>query len=73
MDPNGKSYLIPTEEAKGYLHYCLIKHKLNPILISVLEVYFKSYSELKKIFSKPNTEIYLDEDTTGDKSLILLL
>ena len=75
LDLNGKSYLIPTEEAKGYLYYCLInddhdfKHTLSPILISALEDFFKSYSELKKIFSKPITEIYLDEDIAGNKDL----
>ena len=57
LDLGGHSYLIPLNEGKEYLHYCLInvvkdyKKKLNPILTFALEEFFNGYHELKEIFS----------------------
>ena len=76
LDLNGKkSYLIPLKEGKQYLNYCLIKddndfkNRLDSVLTLALEDYFNSYSDLKTIFSKTESEIYLDEKafTFSDK------
>ncbi len=71
---NKNSYLIPKNEGKEFLHYCLInnennyKNKINPILISALEDYFKSYSELKILFEDGDSEIILPKEHTDDES-----
>ena len=58
---NDKSKLIPLEEGKDYLNYCLInsnsdyKKKLDIILTSSLEDFFKSYSELVVLFEEQKT------------------
>ena len=71
---NKNSYLIPKNEGKEFLHYCLInnennyKNKINPILISALEDYFKSYSELKILFEDGDSEIILPNDANDDET-----
>ena len=69
---NEKSYLIPKNKGKEFLHYCLInndnnyKNKINPILISALEDYFKSYSELKILFEDEYSETNLGQGLNDD-------
>ena len=69
-----KSYLIPKNKGKEFLHYCLInndnnyKNKINPILISALEDYFKSYSELKILFDDIYSEKELEDNAKGDQN-----
>ena len=68
---NKKSYLIPKNKGKEFLHYCLInndnnyKNKINPILISALEDYFKSYSELKILLEDRDSENDLEKKATN--------
>ena len=65
------SYLIPKNEGKKFLHYCLInndnnyKNQINPILISALEDYFKSYSELKILLEDRDSENDLEKKATN--------
>ena len=71
------SYLIPKNEGKEFLHYCLInndnnyKNKINPILISALEDYFKSYSELKILFEDRDSESNLEKEATNANAIEL--
>ena len=71
------SYLIPKNEGKEFLHYCLInndnnyKNKINPILISALEDYFKSYSELKILFEDRDSELNLEKEATNANAIEL--
>ena len=73
LDPNQQSYLIPKKEGKEFLHFCLIendnnyKNKLDQTLLTALEDYFKSYSELNETFQKTNSELYIQ--TNGNTSL----
>ena len=79
LDLNGKSYLIPEDEGKKYLYFCLkknnsnYKNNLNPILTSALEDYFKSFGELNETFQKTESELYirssLDISTTHSKMI----
>ena len=62
---NGKTYLVPNGKGKEFLNYCLInkdsdfKNKLNNILTSSLEDFFKNIYELKAYFDN-NNDLYLD-------------
>ena len=80
LSPNREnSYLIPMNQGKDYLHYCLInnnndyKNRLDLNLKLALEDFFNSYSELREIFSKPYSEIYLDYDIKGNTNLDKLI
>ena len=72
LDIDKKSYLIPDKKGKEYLNYCLIKNdndfknRLNPILTLALEDFLNSYSDLKIIFSKPESELTLNEKDFSD-------
>ena len=62
---DGKTYLVPNGKVKEFLNYCLInkdsdfKNKLNDILTSSLEDFFKNAYELNTTFQN-NNDLYLD-------------
>ena len=72
---NGNSKLIPLEEGKDYLNYCLInsnsdyKKKLDITLTSSLEDFFKSYSELVNLFEEQKTAEDLSQYENSNDAL----
>ena len=61
-----KSYLVPSGKGKEFLNFCLInkesdyKNRLNDILTSSLEDFFKNAYELNNIYFTNNNDLYLD-------------
>ena len=53
---NGKSYLVPENNGKDYLQFCLLdndsnyKNKLDIILVEALNDFFTNYKELQNLF-----------------------
>ena len=73
-DINTKSLLIPTGNGKDYLNYCLInnnddyKNRLNNILTSSLEDFFRGYLKLLELFNSQNQYSFenLDKELNED-------
>ena len=79
LDINGKSYLIPINKGKEYLNYCLLnsdsdyKKKLNIILTSSIEDFFKSKSELDVLFTEQSSHEDFSDYTKSNKTLEALV
>ena len=71
---NGKTYLVPSGKGKEFLNYCLInkdsdfKNKLNDILTSSLEDFFKNIYELNTYLN--NNDLKLESSENSYEQLI---
>ena len=77
LSPSSTSYLIPRNDGKNYLNFCLLnensdyKYKINDILTTSLEDYFRNYKELIPLIEEYNN-YYKDSSSYDDDQKNLL-
>ena len=72
LSPESTSYLIPRNDGKNYLNFCLLnensdyKYRINNILTTSLEDYFRNYKELIPLIEEYNN--YYKDSSSYDSA-----